>query len=277
MEAVKLQEEAHAKIATLETDLRKVNQQVGGLKANIGTLETGIQETQKKLAASEGDRIFLMRELKRMQVEKDKLVAQLNNLEAVEARFRELKAKFNIALRERWNKNGQDRGPSKGTGARATAKLIKDEEAEAIQTKTIKDPKKLSISLDGNGEVTITPIEEEEDNGASENIQPDFTEPKEKGEAEGGGVVTPAPEQPEEGGQKPNPAPTTKPKASEPQPEPTKATPTPPAKPAETNDKSADPAPKPAPAKPAKPVENGENPPASKPAEPAPKPAPANP
>ena len=50
------------------------------LNVSLGNLEKQISDTEKKLALSEGDREFLLRELKRLQAEKAQLEKQFNDL-----------------------------------------------------------------------------------------------------------------------------------------------------------------------------------------------------
>ena len=184
----------NAKIAKLESDLEKVLQQVGGLKANLGTLEVSIKATQKKLASAEGDRVFLMRELKRMQTEKDELVAQLNDLEAIRVRYKELKSEFATKLRESWKNNSiYNNRNKKGSGNHLA--FLDKRKNESQDTNTSTDPSKLSISLDENGKVTITPISE--DNGEKPKVI-EGKPVKESSEPKEGGVVTPVPENTEE-------------------------------------------------------------------------------
>ena len=205
--ALKDLEDGQARIAKLETDLQAVNQQVGGLKTQIGSLEQGIESTQKKLAAAIGDRSFLLRELKRMQEEKAELEKHLNSLEYVRAQYQKLKSEWAASERLRRIRDGigyyaHPKGNVKGVAslrrlARRDEKTPGDNSADAGV-----DPDQLNVELKSDGTVTIvepggepqmvkpesdvkTPELPDSDNKSLP--QPDQTDnPK--------GVVTPAPE-----------------------------------------------------------------------------------
>ena len=192
--------------AKLETDLQAVNQQVGGLKTQIGSLEQGIETTQKKLAAAVGDRAFLLRELKRMQDEKAELEKHLNNLEYVRAQYKKLKSEWAASERLRMiregigyygHKNGNVRGvTSLGKLARRDNKPPTQPAAE-----TDVNPDQLNVELKSDGTVTIV-----QPDGKTRIVVPEQTKtpvqpnPSEKEEPKPAqpikpkGVVTPAPE-----------------------------------------------------------------------------------
>ena len=65
-----------AKISELEAQNDQLDKQAIDMKAAINNLEKSIADTEKQLAASEGDREFLLKELKRLQAEKAELERQ---------------------------------------------------------------------------------------------------------------------------------------------------------------------------------------------------------
>ena len=69
-----------AKIGELETQNQALDKQAVDLSASITNLTLEISDTQQKLAASEGDKAFLQKELKRMMAEKAELERQFNDL-----------------------------------------------------------------------------------------------------------------------------------------------------------------------------------------------------
>lgn len=95
-----------AKITQLETQNLALDKQATELKAAIGGLETKIADTQQKLAKSEGDRDFLLKELKRMQTEKAELERQFNDLAVLREQVRKLKDELAIERRLEWLKRG---------------------------------------------------------------------------------------------------------------------------------------------------------------------------
>ena len=122
--------------------------------------------------------------------EKDELVAQLNDLEAIRVRYKELKSEFATKLRESWKNNSiYNNRNKKGSGNHLA--FLNKKKSEPQDTNTPTDPSKLSISLDENGKVTITPISE--DNGETPKVI-EGKPVKESSEPNEGGVVTPVPE-----------------------------------------------------------------------------------
>jgi hypothetical protein len=76
------------------------------LNTSLGNLEKQIADTTKKLTASEGDREFLMRELKRLQTEKAELEKQFNDLAVLREQVRKLRDELSIARRIEWIRRG---------------------------------------------------------------------------------------------------------------------------------------------------------------------------
>ena len=95
-----------ARINELETQKNALDQQASDLKSAIGNLEKSIAETEKKLTASEGDREFLLKELKRLQTEKAELERQFNDLAALRTQVAKLKDELSIARRLEWIRMG---------------------------------------------------------------------------------------------------------------------------------------------------------------------------
>ena len=90
------------KISELETQNDQLDKQAIDMKAAISNLEKSIADTEKQLAASEGDREFLLKELKRLQAEKAELERQFNDLSALRSQVAKLKEELSIARRLEW-------------------------------------------------------------------------------------------------------------------------------------------------------------------------------
>jgi len=95
-----------ARITELENQNSALDKQAGELKTAITGLEAKIAETQKKLAASEGDRDFLLKELKRMQAEKADLERKFNDLVVLREQLHKLKEELTLARRLDWLRRG---------------------------------------------------------------------------------------------------------------------------------------------------------------------------
>ncbi|HEY6167952.1 MAG TPA: hypothetical protein VI454_07935 [Verrucomicrobiae bacterium] len=94
------------KITALETERENLDKKLVALNANISLLNTKISETERKLAASEGDRDFLLKELKRMQLEKTDLERQFNDLAVLRSQVNKLQEELSIARRLDWIRRG---------------------------------------------------------------------------------------------------------------------------------------------------------------------------
>jgi len=95
-----------AKIAELENTNQQLDQKAVGLSLQITNLNFQIVETQRRLAASEGDKAFLEKELKRMMAEKSELERQFNDLTVLRAQVAKLKEELSIARRLDWIRRG---------------------------------------------------------------------------------------------------------------------------------------------------------------------------
>src|SRR5204862_4664146 len=95
-----------AKINDLETQRDDLTHKMDDFKTAITNLETQIGETEKKLAASEGDREFLLKELKRLQAEKAELERQFNDLAMLREQVRKLRDELSISKRLDWIRRG---------------------------------------------------------------------------------------------------------------------------------------------------------------------------
>ncbi len=95
-----------SKIKELEGQNDEMTKKMVDLNGAIGNLEKSIADTEKKLVASEGDRAFLLKELKRLQSEKAELERQFNDLAVLRDQVRKLKEELSIAKRLDWIRRG---------------------------------------------------------------------------------------------------------------------------------------------------------------------------
>ena len=102
-----------ARITDLEGERDDLTKKMADLNGSITSLEGKIDATQKKLAASEGDREFLLKELKRLQAEKSALERQFHDLAILRDQVKKLKDELSISKRLDWIKRGLY-GDSKG-------------------------------------------------------------------------------------------------------------------------------------------------------------------
>lgn len=98
--------ERDQKIAALETQNRELDEKAIDLSAALTNLTTQISETQRRLDASEGDKAFLEKELKRLMAEKAELERQFNDLAILRAQVSKLKEELSVARRLEWIRKG---------------------------------------------------------------------------------------------------------------------------------------------------------------------------
>ena len=99
-------ERRDAQISQLTTQTNALTQKMDDLTASIEKYGKQIADTERKLAASEGDREFLLKDLKRLQVERADLERQFNDLSALRAQVSKLKEELSIARRLEWIRMG---------------------------------------------------------------------------------------------------------------------------------------------------------------------------
>lgn len=92
-------EKRDKQISGLEGEKDDLTKKMGELTGQIGTLEGQIKETERKLAASEGDREALKKELRRLIAEKAELEKKFNDLAVLREQVRKLKEELSIARR----------------------------------------------------------------------------------------------------------------------------------------------------------------------------------
>jgi len=95
-----------AKIADLEAQNQALDKQALDLSTAITNLTQQIEETKRKLAASEGEKGFLEKELKRLMAEKSELERQFNDLAVLRAQVSKLKEELSVARRLEWIRQG---------------------------------------------------------------------------------------------------------------------------------------------------------------------------
>lgn len=95
-----------SEISELEEKNKVLDAKAVDLSTSITNLQSQIDETQKKLAASEGDKEFLQKELQRLMTEKAELERQFNDLKVLRAQVAKLKEELNISRRLAWIREG---------------------------------------------------------------------------------------------------------------------------------------------------------------------------
>lgn len=142
-----------AKIAELETQNQALDKQAIDLSASITNLTLQIADTEQKLAASEGDKAFLQKELKRMMSEKAELERQFNDLTVLRAQVSKLKQDLNIARRLEWIRQGLF-ASSEQKGAQ---KLMQGVNASPAAARAGRPAYDLNVEIGADGSVKVIP------------------------------------------------------------------------------------------------------------------------
>ncbi len=142
--------ERDQKIAALETQNRELDEKAIDLSAALTNLVMQINETQRKLDASEGDKAFLEKELKRLMAEKAELERQFNDLAVLRAQVAKLKEELSIARRLEWIRKGlfaadEQKGAQKLMNVRNTP------------TRTDTNQYDLNVEVSADGSVKVIP------------------------------------------------------------------------------------------------------------------------
>lgn len=105
-EAKKTLAEKEGRINELSAQGNELNTKISGLETAMTSLNTQISDTEAQLAAAEGDREFLLKELKRLQTEKAELERQFNDLSILRTQVAKLKEELSISRRLEWIRMG---------------------------------------------------------------------------------------------------------------------------------------------------------------------------
>lgn len=141
-----------SKISELENQNQVLDKQALDLSAAMTNLTTQIADTQRKLSASEGDKAFLQKELKRLMAEKSELERQFNDLAVLRAQVSRLKEELSIARRIDWIR----RGLFASTDQKGAQKLMTGLKEPAAVTKPAGNYD-LNVEVTSDGKVRVIP------------------------------------------------------------------------------------------------------------------------
>lgn len=99
-------EQRDKRINELESQRDDLTKRMTDLNGQINGLDVAINDLNRKLAASEGDRDFLLQELKRLQAEKNELERQFNDMAMLREQVRKLRDELSISRRLDWIRRG---------------------------------------------------------------------------------------------------------------------------------------------------------------------------
>ncbi len=94
------------RISELESANAALDRKASEMQAAIADLEIRIADTQKSLDASEGNRSFLLKELKRLQAEKSDLERRFSDLAELRQQIKRTKEELVVSRRLDWMRRG---------------------------------------------------------------------------------------------------------------------------------------------------------------------------
>ena len=95
-----------SRITDLEAQNQALDSKAKDLTLALTNLNTQIADTQRRLSASEGDKAFLAKELKRLMAEKGELERQFSDLTVLRAQVAKIKEDIVVARRLEWIREG---------------------------------------------------------------------------------------------------------------------------------------------------------------------------
>ena len=140
-----------AQIADLETQNQALDKRALDLSTAITNLTVQIEETKRKLAASEGEKGFLEGELKRLVAEKAELERQFNDLKILRAQVAKLKEELTVARRLDWIR----RGLFAGNEEKGAARLMQT--SASTQPRAPTTNYNLNVEIGSEGSVKVLP------------------------------------------------------------------------------------------------------------------------
>jgi chromosome segregation ATPase len=147
------------RIAALQSERDDLAADMSQLNESIDKLEKEIGTTKKKLETAEGDKNFLLGELKRLQTERETLVRQFNDLASLRIQVAKLKEETAIKRRLEWKRAGvyalhEQKGAERLTAKPwVMAKADNDLNADVYQDNRPLSPKATKDVLDGSTSV----------------------------------------------------------------------------------------------------------------------------
>ena len=148
-EAAKAAETAKAELERRDRQISELEGEKDDLTRKIGNLESQIKVTERRLAASEGDREALKKELKRLIAEKADLEKKFNDLAILRDQVRKLKEELSIARRLEFIRRGLYGFEKKG--AQLLQEGVRPKATTTAATNAY--PLKVEVGTDGSSKV----------------------------------------------------------------------------------------------------------------------------
>jgi chromosome segregation ATPase len=139
------------RIAELESQNQALDQRALDLSTSITNLTSQIADTQRRLAASEGDKAFLEKELQRLMAEKAELERQFNDITILRAQVAKLKEELNVARRLEWIRKGLFATDSQ-KGAERLMRLAAKPAPDSEKSKPVYD---LNVEVGSDGSLRV--------------------------------------------------------------------------------------------------------------------------
>ena len=149
--AAKEIKERDTKISDLESQNQALDKKAETLSGEISKLTAQIDDTKHKLAASEGDKALLQKELQRLIADKTELERQFSDLTVLRAQVAKLKADAAIARRLEWSRQGILASAEEKGAQRLMQGLA------AVQPKPARPNYDLNVEVSADGSLRVVP------------------------------------------------------------------------------------------------------------------------
>jgi hypothetical protein len=142
-----------ARIADLESQNLALDKRALELGASITNLTVQIEDTKRRLAASEGDKALLETSLKHLIAEKAELERQFNDITILRTQVSKLKEELTMERRLEWIRAGL----FAGTEQKGAQKLLGGINPLRLLSRTPKGSYDLNVEVGSDGSVTVLP------------------------------------------------------------------------------------------------------------------------
>ncbi len=143
-----------ARITDLESQNQALDQRALELSTTITNLNSQIEDTKRRLAASEGDKETLTRELVRLQSDKADLEKKFNDLSVLRAQVAKIKEEMNVSRRLDWRR----RGLTSSSDQKGAEQLMQKAQLSGSSNPPPRQPNyDLNVEVSADGKVRVIP------------------------------------------------------------------------------------------------------------------------
>jgi chromosome segregation ATPase len=148
------QAQSQKQITELKTDIDQLDQQAASLTNQIHQKDQEITDTKAKLDSSEGDKVFLEKELQRLMAEKAELERKFSDLAVLKDQVKKLKEELDVSRRLQWIREGLFATQDQKGAQRLMQGAIAQNNKPAVAPTNAYD---LNVEVKSDGSVQVIP------------------------------------------------------------------------------------------------------------------------